>query len=199
LGGFLLWALVGLSGVCGQTPTLAVAPGSLQFTMTAGGVAPASQQVMVTTTPGPVLYNAMVSYGASAGPWLEVTPIAGLSNASLTVRVVNVGNFGAGVYSAMIMVGPIQSASFAAVTVTLTIGPGIGAVGPLTAFPTSLTFQTTSANSPPVAQTLTVVASAQTAMTATVSTNSGGSWLSASPSGSQGTANAFTVAVNPAG
>ncbi|MBL8213555.1 MAG: hypothetical protein JNK87_22745 [Bryobacterales bacterium] len=199
--GILLLALVMVvPGVWGQTPTIAVAPASLQFTMAAGGVAPASQQVVLTSTPAVLNYAGFANYlsGPVTGNWLQVTPATGLSNSVATINVVNTAGLTAGTYNAtVIFVAVAFSNVFASVNVTLTVTGVSGTT--ITALPTSLTFQTAVGGTAP-AQLLTVLSSTAVPITATALTTSGGNWLSVSPASAGATTSAsFTVTASPAG
>ncbi len=181
-----------------QTPTLAASPNALQFT-TSVGVAPAAQQVTLTSTPTALNYSAFANYvtGPVTGVnWLQVTPSSGSSNTTVSVAVVNANQLTAGTYTATIsFVATAFNNVFATVQVTLTVtGSGTGS-GSLSAIPTSFTFNYTPGGAAPAAQLLSVFSSLSTSYSALVTISSGTTtWLQVSPSSApSGTSASFTV------
>jgi uncharacterized protein (TIGR03437 family) len=104
------------------TPSLGLgtSPGSLSFAFAAGGTAPASQSISVSSTGAALSFTAAAS--ESSGNWLSVSPTSGTTPATLAVSV-NSAGLGVGTYPGTITVTPTgsgASALTAAVTLTVT-------------------------------------------------------------------------------
>lgn len=102
---------------------LSANPGSVPFSFSVGGAAPASQTVNVTSTGAPLNFTAAVT----SGSWLSVTPTSGTTPATLTVSVNPAGLAGGTTYQGTITLTPSASgASALAIPVTLAVS-GAGA------------------------------------------------------------------------
>lgn len=184
--------------VYGQTPTVTASPSTLQFS-TSPGVAPAAQSVILTSTPSAVAYTALTTYtsGASSN-WLQVTPVSGQTNSTVTVSVVNASGLTAGTYTAQVTFFATAFSGVAStVNVTLTVsGSGTG-TGSLSAFPTTLTFNYTPSGSVPSAQTISAFSTVATTFNALATTTTGGSWLQVTPTTTTASTSAsFTVSAS---
>ena len=104
---------------------LSVNPGSLSFSFTIGGAAPASQTVSVTTAGAAIGFSASAST-TSGSNWLSVSPTSGTTAATLTVSV-NPAGIPGGVYQGAVTLTPSGSGGAAQTfSVTLTV-TGAGA------------------------------------------------------------------------
>jgi hypothetical protein len=184
---------VGVSLTVAPAPVpVTLSPTSLSFSATAGGVAPASQSLTVSATRATnFTASASVSGGAT---WLSVSPTGALTtNRTLTVSV-NPAGLAAGSYSGAVSV--VSGGVTRTAAVILTVNP---AASTLTVAPSSLTFNATLNGGAPAAQTVSVTAATATNFTASASTQSGGTWLSISPSGALTTNRTLTVSVRSTG
>ena len=161
--------------------TLTLGASSLAFTATLGQPAPAAQAVAVTSSGSPLVYAALAS-NPGAVSWLSVSPSGGTTSAGSAISVsVDGSKLTPGTYQGTVAVSsPDAANSPANVTVTLTLNAGTIAAGPA-----SLSFLQAQGAQAPASQKITVTTSPGTIdFTATVTTQSGGSWLSVSaPSG----------------
>jgi len=150
-------------------------PTSLTFSQTAGGPAPASQTVQVTTNSSTALtFNAVASVTSSTN-WLSVSPATGTTGSNLTVSA-DGSKLSPGSYSGTITLTSPSAASVS-LAVTLTVSAGTVA-----ATPTSLTFTQTAGGSAPAAQTVNVTGSPSALnFTVTATAANSGTWLSATP------------------
>jgi hypothetical protein len=130
----------------------------------------------------------------SGGTWLSISPSGALTtNRTLTVSV-NPAGVAAGSYGGTVSV--VSSAGTRTAAVTLVVNPTSSTV---TVAPTSVTFNATAGGAAPASQTLSVTAASATNFTASASTQSGGSWLSISPSGALTTNRTLTVSASLGG
>jgi len=179
-----------------QNTDLVVPTDRLTFTQTVGGQAPAARQVTVRSNPAvPLRFDATVATFGSGG-WLIVEPNAGLTEATVTVRV-NTQNLAPGTYEGEVVIsssGATNSPRRIPVTLSVTRPLPAMAVN-LTTVP--FTFQTGGAV--PQAQAVQVTSSGDPIpLSVTTTTTSGGSWLFVS-SNSATTPAALNISVNPAG
>jgi uncharacterized protein (TIGR03437 family) len=164
------------------TAALNPTPAAVTFNYTSGGSTPASQQIAVASTGGPITYTA-VAATTTGGAWLSVSPASATTPAGVTASV-NAGvltGLAAGTYSGSITLtstGATNSPVVIAVTLKVTSVPTLSVTGG------PLTFNMVNLGSVPSAQNLSVSASNGSAQpfTTSVATSSGGSWLAASPS-----------------
>jgi uncharacterized protein (TIGR03437 family) len=174
--------------------TLSATPTSLALTATAGGSAPASQSLQITTNGSVANFTAVASIvqsAASIPSWLTVTPTTGTTPATLTVSA-SIANLAAGTYSGAVTVSAANAAPVN-VPVTLTVNGGS-----ISASPTSLSF-TEAAGTPTAATQAMTVTTSPSSLTYTVSVTmaSGASanWLSASATGGTVTVSASSAAL----
>ena len=168
-------------------------PATLSFNYQAGGPAPGSQPLSVTSSGASVNFTASPST-ASGGNWLQVSPGSGTTPASPTVSV-DPAALAAGTFTGSITVqAPQASGSPQTVTVTLTVTDRPR----LSVTPAALTFNYQAGGPVPASQPLSITSSgASVNFTASPSTTSGGNWLRVSP-GSGTTPASPTVSVDPA-
>lgn len=177
-------------------PALAVSPGALSFVFRIGATVPPAQTVAVTSGGVPVAITAAALIETpSGGTWLSVTPPGATTPGNLTVAV-NPSGLAAGSYAGTVRITATDSAGGTIeVPVTLSVN------SMLTSNPATLTFAYRVDGSIPPAQTVNVTSNGSAvsiASVASVTTPTGGTWLSVSPS-SGTTPAALTVSVNPAG
>lgn len=171
-------------------PTISASPSALSFNFQIGGSNPASQNVNVTATDGPVSVNAAAAT-SSGGNWLSVTPGSGNTPQTLTVSV-DPSGLAAGTYNGTVTVtSATASNSPQVVAVTFTVS----AAPVLTVSPAQLTFNYQVGGSNPASQAVSITGSASLAYTAAAS---GGAWLSIS-STSGNTPGSLNVQVDPSG
>lgn len=203
-----LWTADGLSnaaidvtlGIDVATGAVLVTPGNLTFAGAAGVVPDAKQVTAYTSTAG-VTWVASIP---SAFPWLTITPGSGalIANTSnrltvsvspgLTTAAANLG------YIDLTFYGSGSSVlATSRITVSYTVGGG-GTGGAVAVSPAQLTFaaQAGSATAP-ASQEIAVTGATGTAFSASVSTSSGGNWLSVSPTTGQATSGVI-VSINNA-
>ena len=175
-------------------PTLVVTPSSLDFISSPGRGDPASQTLTITALDG-VLNWAVTASTVSGGNWLSVTGTSGVTPHAFVVAVKTAG-LAEGTYrGAVTVAAPDATNSPRIVNVTLTVGtPGTPAIS---LRPSSLVFAASSGRTPP-SQTFEVqnTGTGVLGWTATVSTQSGGSWLAVSPTTAVAPS-VLTVSVNP--
>ncbi len=139
-------------------------PSMLTFAAVAGGSAPGSQTVTLTSNPSTTFT------AASTKPWLLVSPTSGTTNTNnLTVSVVPSG-MGVGIYTGTITV--TGGGGIVSISVTL----NITASSSITAAPTSLSFVQILTGGLPAAQTVSLTAPTTTNFTVAFTQ----SWLSVS-------------------
>jgi uncharacterized protein (TIGR03437 family) len=150
------------------------APASLTFSYTPGSAAPPSQFLPVSAT-APTTVNVAVTSGSS---WLSVTPSSGITPVSFGVSVNTTGLSGG------VLNGNIQITATGATNSPLNVPVTLNvAAGTLTVPTTALTFNYTTGGSTPAAQSVSVSGTSGISFTTAAATTSGGTWLSATPSG----------------
>ncbi|MFN7995264.1 MAG: BACON domain-containing carbohydrate-binding protein [Bryobacteraceae bacterium] len=169
---------------------VAPSPTNLSFSYTMLGTVPSAQNLSVTATGANVAYTA-----SSSSSWLKLNTTGGTTNGTpLSVSVDPTGLTNSGSpYSGTISITPTGASTPIQVPVSLTVLPaptlGVSPSGPLT-----FVFQTGGSNPP--SQALNITSSgAAISYTAAAATNSGGSWLAASPNGT--TPGSVNVSVTP--
>ena len=177
--------------------TIAATPTTLTFTQTAGGPAPQSQTISVTSTPAPVNFT-VTATANNSGTWLTATPAAGTTPGSVTVSA-NAGTLGVGSYTGTVTIAS-QNATGSPIAVSVTLN--VVAPQTLTVTPTgALTFNYVIGASAPATQGLSLTSSGSAPFTATASTTScGNGWLTVTPTSGTATASptVMTVSVNTA-
>jgi uncharacterized protein (TIGR03437 family) len=185
------------------SPILLLSQSGLLFTAIQGGGLLAPQSVGVANVgTGSTNWTA----GVSSGSWLTVTPASGVSTAgastvpALQVQANNVG-MPAGSYGGLIQVsssGTVGSPRYVSATLNVLAA---GSTVPELVQPVGLIFVGQAGGSPPPAQTLGVSSAALVSVGATVtmSTQSGGNWLTATPTSlSLAPSGTVSISVNPA-
>lgn len=171
--------------------TIGLSKSSVQFSYTAGGSAPASQTVQITTSG--------ISWTAAAttttgGSWLAVSPSSGTSPSTLTISV-SPSSLAAGTYAGVITISSSSSSSgssTATISVSLTVAGGqpVLAVGA-----TSLSFTYDYSGALPAAQTVSISNTGTGALSWTASDPD--FWVALSPASGTGAAT-LSINVNPA-
>jgi uncharacterized protein (TIGR03437 family) len=181
-------------------PSLAVVPGFLRFTTTAGVAAAAQQALLVSNlgTGGPLSFTASVVSGNS---WLSVTPASGTtvvgSGVPLQVAV-NTQGLAVGAYLGKITVaGPVGGS--VDVPVSLFVSP----VGPIiTVNPVGVRFDARAGNGLAIPLPVTVLDTGTGLVNWAADLLAGQSWLSLSPASGQSTPTASSQLIataNPTG
>src|SRR4029453_2064076 len=175
---------------------LSASPQQLFFVKIRGSSDPPTQTVSLSVDPQRIIPFSANATTSSGGNWLSVLPSNGSTPRELTVSA-NPGGLGVGVYHGNVTVTSIEAAnSPLQIPVTLTVGDAPALQSNHESL--SFAYQALSPSVPP-AQQLTVTTSngLPTAVAATASTSSGGSWLSVQETGAApGT---LQVSVNPGG
>jgi len=158
-------------------PTITVGNSSLSFAFQTGTTAPPAQPVTIGGTSG--LAFTATPATTSGGSWLSVTPTSGtVSNSSSVSVSVNTSGLAANTYK-----GTVTIAATGATSQVINVTLVVSSTPTISASPGSLTFNYQIGQSAPAAQQLTIGGSSGLAFTATAATNSGGSWLSVTPTG----------------
>jgi uncharacterized protein (TIGR03437 family) len=178
-----------------QSPTLAVSPTAMSFAYQSGGSAPNGQALAISSSTGDVLSFAATATTYSGGNWLSVSPSSGSTPANVSISV-NPAGLGAGTYSGSVTISSTgASNSPQSISITLTVS----ATPALTISQATLGFSYQLGGAAPSGQNVSVGSSgAALAFSASATTNSGGNWLSVTPSSGTTPAN-LSVSVNPAG
>ncbi len=167
------------------SPTIAVSPGSLSYTVQAGSSNSASQTVTISNSGGGTL-NWVVTDPVD---WLQKNVGSGTGNGSVNAWVVPAG-LAAGTYTTEITIHASGATNpVVTVPVTLTVAP---APATLALSPTGLAFSATTSGSNPANQSIAVSNSGGGTLSWTVTDNA--SWLTATPSG-----NTVVASVNKSG
>jgi uncharacterized protein (TIGR03437 family) len=176
----------------GTTSTLSVSPGSLNFVHQAGGLFPAAQTLLVSTSGASLNF---ASSASSNGNWLSVGPTSGSTPSTLSISV-NPGNLAPGTYNGSITVtaaGALNSPLTIPIQLTVTTLQAVT----LNVIPNSVSFSSQQGGALPASQNLSVSTNTGTSVGYSVA-SSGGSWLTATPASGTTTGN-VSVSVNPAG
>jgi uncharacterized protein (TIGR03437 family) len=184
-------------------PLMSVSPGSLRYSFVSGGPIPSAQTLSLMPTSGTLSYSAAASVSTPVGgTWLSVAPTSGsVTNpipAPLQVSV-NPTGLAPGTYAGAITIAaPAAGNPSVVIPVQLTVDQAAN----LTVAPGSLafTFQAGGPSPSPRSLTIGVTAGPSVNWTASssVTTPSGGSWLSIGSSAGTTPAN-LTVSVSPGG
>ncbi|MDQ2900048.1 MAG: hypothetical protein M3Y07_09640, partial [Acidobacteriota bacterium] len=191
----LLVGLVGYSDTALAQNSLAYTPGSLPFTFTVGGPAPASQPLTVTSSGASIPVNAGAST-ATGGAWLSVAPATGSTPAAFNVTVAP-ATLGPGTYNGTIsLMSPGSGAAPLSVPVSLVVA----AAPTLSISQNNVQFYY-QIGQPNPAQTVVNLASSSTQLnySVTSATTSGvPGWLVVGQTAGT-TPSALTIGANPAG
>lgn len=165
----------------------ALSPASLSFTQVAGGAAPASKDVTLSTGSVNASFVA-TTQTTDSGDWLSAAPNTGTTPATIKVAV-NGSALPPGTYQgSVVMTLPAAANSPVTLPVTMTVTSG----QTVSASPSSLVFTQVLGDSAPDSQTVTATATPAANVSAAAS---GATWLSVVP----GAAGQFVVSANPVG
>jgi uncharacterized protein (TIGR03437 family) len=157
-------------------------------------------QLLTVTSPTAVTLNASAST-TSGGNWLSVAPTGAIGPSTSFSYIVyaNPAGLSNGTYTGQVQFA-ISGGTTQTLSVTLTVGTG-GGGGALTISPSTLSFSAAVGATSISSQVLTVSSATSVTLTASAVTNSGGGWLSVSPTGAVGPSTAFSYVayVNPSG
>ncbi len=162
-----------------QPPQLQASPTSLTFTYQLGGSAPQSQSISVTNNAAGSTVNYSATVAPSTAAWPSLSSGSGSTPATVIVSL-NTYGLTAGNYKATVTIVSLDGSSTVAVPVTLSVTPP----PQLQVSSTSLSFTAQAGGPAPAAKTVSITSSATgipLSYAATVSTSSGGDWLSVSP------------------
>jgi uncharacterized protein (TIGR03437 family) len=186
-----------------NTGTISASPApsaGLTFTQGAGGSGPA-QTITVSSTPVSVSFTATATT-VSGGSWLLVTPSSGTTTGTVKVSV-NATSLAVGTYTGAVTI-TAAGASGSPITYAVTLN----VVTPITitATPAALSFAALLNATAPAAQSVQVGANGASGVgtlaifpfTTAVTTTSGGTWLSVTPT-SGNDPGTISVSVNPVG
>jgi uncharacterized protein (TIGR03437 family) len=93
-----------VSGAAGTGTAIQASPAALTFSYTAGGAAPANQNLNVSSSGAALSFSAAATTTSGSG-WLSVTPAGGSTPATLAVSVTPAG-LGSGTYNGAITITP---------------------------------------------------------------------------------------------
>jgi trimeric autotransporter adhesin len=178
-----------------STPSFQATPASLSFSATAGGAAPGTQNINLSSTVAGLSFTASTS-----ASWLSVNPSSGSAPSILTVSADPTG-LASNNYQGTITIGaPNAVPSTQVVTVSFSIGVGT-TPSSLAVSSQSFSFSLAQGASPATAQlTISNQGITSTRYTAAASTSTGGNWLQISSSSGSVSAAApasLTVTANP--
>jgi len=171
-----------------NTGALSASPASLNFTQALGSPAPAAQNVSVTSTGAALNYTVAVN-SPNMATWVSATPTAGTTPGTIAVSV-DGSKLNPGSYTSFVTVTAPNGGS-QSIPVNLTVTPGT-----ISAPTTTLTFTQVAGGPAPAAQTVAVSGTTGLNFTvaASVTSPSGGTWLSAAVG--SGTATSGTTPAN---
>jgi uncharacterized protein (TIGR03437 family) len=175
-------------------PALTVNPSSFTINQVGSNGITVARQIIVVNSSPQVMYSATAST-QSGGPWLSVdsSTVQG-STPGQVIAIINGAGLAAGTYIGTISITPVGGTP-QKVTITLVVAPPAVIV----ATPAPLLFTAQQGGSLPPSQTLSLgTTGAQLDLTIGAGTQSGGPWLSVSPS-TVTTPTNINVSVNPAG
>jgi uncharacterized protein (TIGR03437 family) len=167
VGGDEQLVFVSYTVTAGSAVTLTAAPSSVSFSQPAGGSAPSSQTVQLSSST-PTSFTA-----APTVPWLSVTPSNGTTPATLTLTVVNATALEAQTYQGAITI--VGGGGQISVSVNLTVTSG--GSGAISATPSSVSFSQVLGGAAPSTQTVQLSDATATSFTAAATAP----WLSVSP------------------
>jgi uncharacterized protein (TIGR03437 family) len=177
-----------------EAATITASTTPLTFNQLAGGAAPASQSVSVTSTPGPVSFT-VASTTTSGGSWLAAT--AGSSGTTGTtpgtVQIsVNGSSLSPGAYSGFVT---ITSSGSNGSPISIPVALNVGAAAVLSVTQQSLSFNA-SVGQATTPQTVQLTSTATAPYTVSTATKDNGTWLSVSPSSGTAGTTAITLTIS---
>ncbi len=184
--------------VLATAPSVSVSAQQLSFSAASGGAPTAAQTLSLTSSVDGLAFSLSVPANV---PWLDLSPVSGVAPRLIQVVADPTGLAPMTYHATLTITTPNANPAITKIAVTFTVTASVPPA--LSIDKTSLSFpfpQQGSARS----QSVTVSNSGGGTLpfTAAATTNSGGSWLSVSPTGAQalpGTPAALTVTANPAG
>lgn len=178
---------------------LTISPGTVNFSVSTGSTLPTSQSLTVSSAAPVTVSASAVSF--TGGAWLSVSPMGAIGpSTSFTYSVTaNPLGLASGTYTGQLSFA-VSGGSTQTVAATLTVGSG-GGGGALTINPNAVSLNAAVGSTSPVSQVLSVSSSSPVTLSATASSNTGGSWLSVNPAGPVGPSTTFSYVVyaNPGG
>jgi uncharacterized protein (TIGR03437 family) len=191
-----LTALSCASFVHAATPDLSITPATLDFKYTTGAALPIAQALQIKSTGTALSFTVSITGPLPfSAQWLSVSASAGTTSAALNVYV-NPSELPGGSYTGIITVyAPSAATPTHNIPVTLEVG---NAPATLTASTAALTFSYVTGSSAPASQPVELLTSGA-ALTVSIAIT-GGTWLTASPTGSislVGLPGTVQVSVNP--
>ena len=180
-------------------------PGVMNIAYSIGGSNPPSRFQVYSSDCAPTSLTCSSNVHVSASSsqsWLTVTPEVSLTATITPLSFAlgfNAAGLANGVNTAIVTVTSAATNTQLTVPVIVTASGTTNTGGTLVLGSSGLTFNAQANGPAPNSQALSVTASTSTPYTASVSTQSGGTWLSISPTGSLNTSSAssLTVSVNP--
>lgn len=183
-GGDEQLVFVNFTVTAGNAVTLTAAPSTISFSQPAGGPAPSSQTIQLSST-------AATSFTAAPTvPWLSVSPSSGTTPSSLTVTVVKSTGLLAQTYQGAITI--VGGGSQISVAVSLSVTSG--GTGAIQATPSSVSFSQALGGPAPSTQTVQLSGGSAASFTAAATAP----WLTVSPT-SGTTPATLTLAVDATG
>jgi uncharacterized protein (TIGR03437 family) len=182
-----------VSLVVSAEPTLQVSPGTLTFNMVQGGSLPTAQPITVSASNGGSIPFS-IAIGPSGNAWLSAPASGNTSSGTVNVSVL-ANNLTPGTYNGTLTITSPQATGSATVNVQLVVNS-------ISLSPSSLTFNYQLSGTPPAGQTLNVSSALGASFSlnftaaASVSTPTGGTWLSVAPT-SGTTPQGLTVTATP--
>lgn len=174
-----------------DTPQFNISPSFMDFTVPFGGAAPPLRLITVTATDNSAQTFTAAASTTSGGSWLLVGPTTGNTPANITVSAVPAG-LGPGIYDGSVSITvPSISLTPQMVRVRLVIQPAVT----IAVTPGLLSFAQTRGGAAPNPQSLNISSNGNAGFQVTVSTASGGAWLSATPTAGS-TPGSVLIAVN---
>ena len=180
-------------------PTLTVTPPTLSFSYTIGSTAPIAQPINVGGTPAGTAFT-VTPATSGGGSWLLVnnstsaangtTPGSGTLPFGISVDTSVLTTAGPGTLNGTVTVAA-NGATSQVVNVSVVVSAPTITLGS-----SSLSFSYQIGNTTPAAQSVTVGGTQGLAFTAKATTNSGGAWLSVTPSGTISGSSTISVSIN---
>jgi len=177
-----------IMAVAPNPSTIAISPGSLQFSYTVGGAAPASQSIQITNSGSGTL-----AWSATANAsWIALSSSSGTAPSTLTVSV-SPNGLAPGSYSGTVQISSTGASNNPqSITVTFAVAQGTPV---LSVSPSALTFSYSVGDPAPAGQTVTIANSGAGTLPWTATDND--YWVQLSPT-SNTDAGTLTVTINPA-
>lgn len=177
-----------ISSVVTQTPMTAT-PTNVEFSVAFTAANSPEQSIALSTGAANLTFTA-----ATTTPWLRVSPASGPTPGNITVQAINIATFAPGTYNGAVTVTSGASNS----PLTIPVALRVASPSNISVSPESLLFRHTPAA--PISQQNLTVGGASTGIRffVTSTTDSGGSWLSVTPT-SGSTSATLAVAVNTTG